>query len=184
MAFKIVVSEPKSKKAWQVEKDAPGLFGKKIGEQVDGSLIGLNGFTLEITGGSDKQGFPMRYDLVGNARKKVLLSKGPGFKSKRKGMRKRKYVRGNAISEEIAQVNLKIVEGEGDIATILGVKPKKKEGEAEEAKPEEKKEEPKQEPKPEEKKEEPKPEQKEEAKPEEKPEETSEQEPKPEENQG
>ena len=180
MAFKIVVSEPKSKKAWQVEKDVPGLFGKKIGEQVNGSLIGLNGFTLEVTGGSDKDGFPMRYDLPGSERKKVLLSKGPGFNSTRKGMRKRKNVRGNTISEEIIQVNLKIVEGEGDIPTILGVKPKKKEGEVEE-----KKEEPKEEPKPEEKKEpKPEPEQKEEPKPEEKPEETSDQEPKPEENQG
>ena len=128
MAFKIVVSEPKSKKAWQVEKDAPGLLGRKVGEQINGSLIGLNNFTLEITGGSDKQGFPMRYDLPGSERKKVLLSKGPGFNSTRKGMRKRKNVRGNTISEEIIQVNLKIVEGEGDIPTILGVKPKKKEG--------------------------------------------------------
>ena len=182
MTFKIVVSEPKSKKAWQVERDAPGLFGRKIGEQINGSLIGLNGFTLEITGGSDKEGFPMRYDLVGNGRKKVLLSTGPGFKSKRKGMRKRKYVRGNTVSEEIIQINLKVVEGEGDIPTILGVKVKEKEGEGEE-KQEETKEEPREEPKPEEKKE-PEPEQKEDPKPEEKPEETSEQEPKAEENQG
>ncbi|NIM47533.1 MAG: 30S ribosomal protein S6e, partial [Candidatus Aenigmarchaeota archaeon] len=63
MAFKIVISEPKSRKAWQIEKDAPSFIGKKIGDKFDGSLIGLSGFTLQITGGSDKDGFPMRPDL-------------------------------------------------------------------------------------------------------------------------
>ncbi|NIO44753.1 MAG: 30S ribosomal protein S6e [Candidatus Aenigmarchaeota archaeon] len=136
MVFKIVISEPKSRKAWQIEKDAPSLMGKKIGEQFDGSLIGLSGFTLQITGGSDKDGFPMRPDLEGSVRKKALLSKGIGFrgfkkikkkKYKRKGMRKRKYIRGNTISENIIQVNCKILEGEGNIPMILGIKPKEEE---------------------------------------------------------
>jgi len=177
MVFKIVVSEPKSRKAWQIEKDAPSLIGKKIGDKFDGSLIGLSGFTLQITGGSDKDGFPMRPDLEGSIRKKALLTRGIGFKGfkkikkkryKRKGMRKRKYIRGNMVSEDIAQVNCKVLEGEGDIPTILGIKPKEEKKEeapkpeaAEqpkaEAKPEEIKEEKKEEPKPEEpKQEEPK----------------------------
>jgi small subunit ribosomal protein S6e len=135
MAFKIVVSEPKSKKAWQIEKDAPSLIGKKIGEKVDGSAIGLSGFTLQITGGSDKDGFPMRQDLEGVMRKKALLTKGVGFrgtkkirkvKYKVKGMRKRKYIRGNTISDSIIQVNCKVLEGEGDIPMILGIPPKEK----------------------------------------------------------
>ncbi len=169
MAFKIVISDPKSRKAWQIEKDVPSLFGKKIGEKFDGSLIGLSRFTLQITGGSDKDGFPMRPDLEGSVRKKALLTRGIGFKGfkkikkkryKRKGMRKRKYIRGNTISENIVQVNCKVVEGEGDIPTILGVKPKEEE-KKEEAKPEEqKKEVPK-----EEKVEEQKPEQKKEEQP-------------------
>ena len=133
MAFKIVISDPKSKKAWQIEKDVPSLIGKKIGDKFDGSLIGLTGFTLQITGGSDKDGFPMRPDLEGTIRKKALLTKGVGFrgvkkikkkKYKRKGMRKRKYIRGNTISEHIIQVNCKVIEGEGDIPSILGIKPK------------------------------------------------------------
>ena len=192
MAFKIVISEPKSKKAWQIEKEAPLLVGKKIGENFDGSLIGLSGFTLQLTGGSDKDGFPMRPDLPGSQRKKALLTKGIGFRGRKKikkkvfkvkGMRKRKYIRGNIISDEIMQVNCKVVEGEGDIPKILQIQPKKKEGEEpaetpkeeapkEETKPkEEKKPEPKkEEPEPEVKKEEPKKEEpkKEEAKPEEK----------------
>jgi len=132
---KIVISEPKSKKAWQIEKDASSLIGKKIGEKVDGSLIGLSGFTLQITGGSDKDGFPMRPDLDGVSRKKILIVKSIGFrgiktirkkKYKVKGMKKRKYVRGNTISDAIVQINCKVLEGEGDIPMILGIPPKEK----------------------------------------------------------
>ncbi len=141
MAFKIVISEPKSRKAWQIEKDVPSLIGKKIGDKFDGSLIGLTGFTLQITGGSDKDGFPMRPDLEGAVRKKALLTRGIGFrgfkkikkkKYKRKGMRKRKYIRGNTISENIIQVNCKVLEGEGNIPMILGIKPKEEEKKEEE----------------------------------------------------
>jgi small subunit ribosomal protein S6e len=133
MAFKIVISEPKSKKAWQKDIEAPALIGKKIGDKVEGSLIGLSGFTLQVTGGSDKEGFPMRVDLDGVSRKKVLLTKGVGFSGTKKirkvkykvhGMKKRKYIRGNTVSESIIQVNLKVVEGEGDIPMILGIPPK------------------------------------------------------------
>jgi hypothetical protein len=56
-------------------------------------------------------------------------------------MRKRKYIRGNTISDSIVQINFKILEGEGDIPKILGIPPKEKK---EEPKPEEK---PKEEPK-------------------------------------
>ena len=134
---KIVISEPKTKKSYQVDKDATSLLNMKIGEKFDGSMVGLNGFTLELTGGSDKDGTPMRKDLDGAIRKKALLTKGVGFrggKTKKvkgknkylivKGMRKRKYIRGNTISEDIAQINCKVVEGEGDIVLILGIQPK------------------------------------------------------------
>jgi len=148
--FKIVISEPKSKKAWQIEKEVPSLIGKKIGDDFDGSLIGLSGFTLQITGGSDKDGFPMRYDLPGSLRKKALLTKGIGFRGRKKikkkvykvkGMRKRKYIRGNTVSDEIVQVNCKVLEGEGDIPKILGIPPKEKKEEIKEEKPETPKEE-------------------------------------------
>jgi small subunit ribosomal protein S6e len=166
MAMKIVISEPKTKKAYQVEKDAPGLIGVKIGDKFDGGIVGLSGFTLELTGGSDKAGFPMRADLDGIARRKALLTKGVGFRGtkkikkktfKVKGLRRRKYIRGNKISDEIAQVNCKVVEGDGDIAMMLGLKKEEApaEGEApkEEAPVTEEKavEQPKEETKPEEK---------------------------------
>lgn len=140
MNFKIVVSDPKERKAYQKEVDqkASGLIGRKIGEVVPGDLLGLNGYKLEITGGSDKQGFPMRKDVEGTARKKILLSGPPGFHPERKGQRKRKSVRGNTISSEIVQVNMKVVEyGKKSLAELFGVKKEEtEETKKEEAKPE------------------------------------------------
>lgn len=137
MPFKIVIGEPKSRKAYQIERDVPSLIGLKIGDTFDGSSVGLAGFTLQITGGSDKDGFPMRPEIPGPGRKKVLLPGPPGFHPLRKGQKKRKYVRGNTISEAIAQVNCKIIAGEGDVAAALGIKPKE-EKPKEEAKEEKK----------------------------------------------
>ncbi|MCD6469634.1 30S ribosomal protein S6e [Candidatus Bathyarchaeota archaeon] len=111
--FKIVVSDPKIGKAKSVEvegdKAAP-LIGRKIGDLVDGAIVGMPGVKLLITGGSDKDGFPMRPDIHGGVKTRVLLSGGVGFKPKNKGERRRKTVRGNTITEDIMQINVKIVE--------------------------------------------------------------------------
>ena len=144
--FKIVIPVPGEKRAVQVEKDVPSFIGMKIGEKFDGSMIGLNGDVLQVTGGSDKDGFPMRRDLPGTARKRALLVGGVGCKPKGKGIRKIKTIRGNRIGEDISQINVKIVEkGKEGVEKLLGLEKKeeKKEGEAkkeEEAKPEPKKE--------------------------------------------
>ncbi len=126
MAVKVVISDPKTRKAWQVEKEMPTLQGMKIGDRFDGSVLGLSGFSLQITGGSDKEGFPMRPDMTGAMRKKLLLTSGPGYVPEKKGIKRRKYVRGNMISEATAQVNCKIAEGAGNVGEILGIKPKEK----------------------------------------------------------
>ena len=118
--FKVVVSD-KDGKSYQLEVETSALIGKKIGDIIDGSILGLDGYKLMITGGSDKCGFPMRPDIPGTGVKKVLLSKGPGYRPKEKGVRKRKSVRGNTISEDIVQVNTKIVEyGEKPITELIG----------------------------------------------------------------
>src|SRR5881396_3623834 len=88
---------------------ANALIGKKIGEDLDGLYVGLPGYKLQITGGSDKDGFPMRSDLPGPRRKRLLVSGGVGFHPVRSGMRKKKTVRGNTVSPDILQLNLKIV---------------------------------------------------------------------------
>jgi len=133
--FKIVLSDPETGKAQKIElegtKAAP-LIGRRIGDIMDGTILGLPGYKIQITGGTDKDGFPMRPDIHGGVRTKVIVSSGPGFKPKRKGERRRKMLRGNIITEEIVQINMKILE-----------KPKvkeKKEKKKEEAKPPEEKE--------------------------------------------
>ncbi len=108
--MRVVISES-SGKSYQFElpKDREAnLIGKKIGEEIDGNLIGAAGYTVTLTGGSDNSGFPMREEIHGSAKKMVLLSAGVGFKTKDGGARKRRYVRGNTYSVEIIQVNSQV----------------------------------------------------------------------------
>jgi len=143
-SFKFVISEPQTKKAYQLEVDqtkAIGLLGKKIGDEFNGDLIGLNGYTLQIRGGTDKDGFPMNPQVRGQVKKRVLLAHGPGFNPKKKGMRKRKIVRGDTLSADIAQINVKIMKkGEKAIEEIIPHKAKPAADEKKEVKSEEKKE--------------------------------------------
>jgi len=111
--FKIVLSDPETGKAQKIELEeakAVPLIGRRIGEIIDGTILGLSGYKIQITGGTDKDGFPMRPDIHGGVRRRVIVSSGPGFKPKRKGERRRKMLRGNVITEEIVQINMKIVE--------------------------------------------------------------------------
>ncbi len=108
--MRIVISES-SGKSYQFElpKDKEAnIIGKKVGDELDGNLVGAAGYTLEFTGGSDGSGFPMREEVHGSAKKSVLTSDGVGFKADRSGARRRKYVRGNTFSAEIVQVNTKV----------------------------------------------------------------------------
>lgn len=110
--FKLIVSSSDGKgKTVDIEGvTAQPLIGKRIGQTINGSVIGLEGKKLLITGGSDKDGFPMRHDVHGGVRKSIILSGGSGFHSTTKGERRRKSVRGNTITDNIIQVNLKIME--------------------------------------------------------------------------
>ncbi len=129
--MKLVVADPETGKTYQKELDKNQekvLYGVKIGDKIKGDSFGLVGYELVITGGSDKDGFPMRADLHGTSRKRVLLSKGPGFHPKRKGERRRKTVRGNTIAEDIAQVNAKIIKkGDKKLDEVFGKGEEKKE---------------------------------------------------------
>jgi small subunit ribosomal protein S6e len=104
--FKLTISDKKGKSISKELKDreANVLIGLHIGNELDGSVVGLAG-KMKITGGSDKSGMPMRSDVYGSARKPVLLSKGVGLQNVEKGQRRRRLVRGNTISEEIYQIN-------------------------------------------------------------------------------
>ncbi len=111
--FKVVINDTQTGKSYQKEisgTKANSLIGKRIGEEIDGVFVDLPGYKLVITGGTDKDGFPMRKNLQGPRRKKLLLKGGIGFHPTRKGMRKKKMVRGNTISADIVQINMKIVQ--------------------------------------------------------------------------
>ena len=138
--FKVVMSDPASKKAYQkeIESATSGLMGKKVGEKISGDVFGLAGYELEITGGSDKDGFPMRRDVDGTVRKKIILASPPGYHPTDRGKRKRKSIRGNIIADDISQINVKIVKsGPKKIEELFGKKEEGKtedKGKAEEAK--------------------------------------------------
>ena len=139
--FKITISDTKGKSIIKElkEDDAGPLLGLLVGQETDASLVGLKG-KIKITGGSDKSGVPMRGDLLGTARKRILISKGVGLQDVKKGLRKRKLLRGNTISEEIYQINSRY---DGEIK----VEEPKKEEKAEAPKEKPKAEAPKEKPK-------------------------------------
>lgn len=112
VSFKVVISDPKTGRSEAQEvKDASAqqLVGRKIGDVVDGASIGVTGMIM-ITGGSDRAGFPMRSDTLGGGKNYVLMTRGVGYRTDEKGTKKRKLVRGNTITEETFQVNVKRVE--------------------------------------------------------------------------
>jgi len=111
--YKIIVSDPQTGTSKVVEIEearAAPFIGRKLGETIDGSAVDLPAHTVQILGGSDKDGVPMLGNVHGGVRRRVVLSGGAGFSPKKKGERRRKTVRGNIITDEIVQINMKIVE--------------------------------------------------------------------------
>jgi len=111
--FKIIISDPDlgtSKTVELEETRTVPLIGRRVGEALDGAIVGLSGHKVQITGGSDKDGFPMRPSVHGGVRRKIILGGGVGFNPKDEGQRRRKMVRGNVITDEIVQINMKIIE--------------------------------------------------------------------------
>ena len=129
--YKVVVNDVKTGRSYTIAvtgHHANSLTGVSIGETVDGVFLGLPDYKLQVTGGSDKNGTPMRKDLPGNKRERLLLSDSLGFHEKYHGERKRVAIRGRTISPAIVQINMKVVEyGSKTIEEILNPAP---EGEA------------------------------------------------------
>lgn len=111
--FKIIVSDTDSGTSKTVELEetqATPLIGRRMGEVMDGAIVGLPGHKVQLTGGSDKDGFPIRPNVHGGVRRRVILGGGVGFNPQKEGERKRKTIRGNVVTEEIVQINMKIIE--------------------------------------------------------------------------
>jgi small subunit ribosomal protein S6e len=154
MAFKLNISD-KEGKSWKLEAEAESLVGKSVSDKFNGKDINadFDGYEMEVTGGSDKSGFPLSKDVEGIGLKRVLLKKGWGMHRKPKGLKKkkvstpdgmrlRKTIRGKKIAESTSQINIKILkEGSKKLSEIFPEqnKPKEKAKKEEAPKPAEEK---------------------------------------------
>jgi len=139
--FQVAVADPRDGQTYQHEvdgQDANRFLGRELGEEVDGGAVGLDSYTLKLTGGSDETGRPMREDVPGAQIRERLLEGGVGFNPSRDGERKRITVRGRQVSEETAQVNATIVDSDDNVRVALGLEePEPDEDEAADAEDEE-----------------------------------------------
>jgi small subunit ribosomal protein S6e len=95
------------------------LYEKRMGAEIEGDSLGEQhkGYIYRITGGNDKQGFPMMQGVLKNQRVRLLFKDGmPCYRERRNGMRKRKSVRGCIVGHDLAIMNLVVAKkGEADI---------------------------------------------------------------------
>ena len=128
MAIRIVMGTKDGKSAQKElnEQESTMLFGKSIGDKVSGADIGVPGYEFVITGGSDYCGFPMRRDVSGPMRKRILAVEGIGLTKEGKGIRIRKTVCGNQVHDKTAQVNLKVEKAGAEPLTHTPTSKKKK----------------------------------------------------------
>ncbi len=113
--FKVVLSDPATGKAYNIDATggaAGSLMGKRIGDEIDGTALGFEGYKIKVTGASDRNGTPARKSLPIAGRRRVLVSGGVGFHPKLDGERRRKMVRGSEITADFVQINA-VVSKEG-----------------------------------------------------------------------
>ncbi|KAH7122225.1 ribosomal protein S6e-domain-containing protein [Dendryphion nanum] len=103
---------------------------RRMGQEVPGDSVGdeFKGYIFRITGGNDKQGFPMKQGVMHPTRVRLLLAKGHScYRPRRTGERKRKSVRGCIVGMDLSVLALSIVKvGDNDIPGITDtVQPKR-----------------------------------------------------------
>jgi len=106
--FKVVLSDPATGKAYNIDATggaAGSILGKRIGDEIDGTALGFEGYKIKVTGASDRNGTPARKSLPIAGRRRVLVSGGVGFHPKLDGERRRKMVRGSEITADFVQIN-------------------------------------------------------------------------------
>jgi len=95
------------------------FYDKRMSAEVEADSLGEDwkGYVVRITGGNDKQGFPMKQGILTNKRVFILMGKGHTcFRERRKGERKRKAVRGCIVDGFLSVMHLVIIKkGEKDI---------------------------------------------------------------------
>ncbi|ODV63161.1 40S ribosomal protein eS6 [Ascoidea rubescens DSM 1968] len=101
------------------------FYDKRMGQEVEGDSVGdeFKGYIFKITGGNDKQGFPMKQGVMHHTRVRLLLSAGHScYRPRRTGERKRKSVRGCIVGSDLAVLSLVIVkQGDKNVAGLTDV---------------------------------------------------------------
>lgn len=114
------------------ERKVRVFMDKRMGNEVPGDSVGdeFKGYIFRITGGNDKQGFPMKQGVLHPTRVRLLLSKGHScYRPRRTGERKRKSVRGCITGNDLAVLSLAVVkQGEADIPGLTDVSQPKRLG--------------------------------------------------------
>mmetsp|Transcript_11477 Transcript_11477/g.14367 ORF Transcript_11477/g.14367 Transcript_11477/m.14367 type:complete len:252 (-) Transcript_11477:48-803(-) len=123
--YHIQLLEHKKKIEIDNENRLQVFYDKRMAEEVNGDDLGdeFKGYVFKITGGNDKDGFPMKQGVLQSKRVKLLLRKGMKcYRAGRKGERKRKAVRGCIVGPDIAVLSLVIVKrGEQDLVGLTDV---------------------------------------------------------------
>ena len=87
--------------------------------EVTGDHLGdeFKGYVFKISGGNDKQGFCMTQGILTTGRVRILMREGMlGYRSRKRGERKRKSARGCIVSADLSVLNLVVVKkGDADI---------------------------------------------------------------------
>lgn len=101
------------------ERRLQSLYDRRMAQEIEGNILGeeFEGYIMRISGGNDKQGFPMRQGVLTNTRVRLLCKKGhKGYRQRRAGERKRKSVRGCVVAQDIAVLNLVVTQiGEKEV---------------------------------------------------------------------
>ncbi|OQD68628.1 hypothetical protein PENDEC_c033G00777 [Penicillium decumbens] len=101
------------------ERKLRPFMEKRMGTEVSAESLGdeFKGYIFKITGGNDKQGFPMKQGVLLPTRTRLLLSDGHScYRPRRTGERKRKSVRGAITGLDLSVLALSIVkQGENDL---------------------------------------------------------------------
>jgi len=107
------------------EKKLRAVYDRRISQEVEGGELGeeFKGYIFRISGGNDKQGFPMKQGVISQKRVRLLLNKDVScYRPRRKGERKRKSVRGCIVAGDIAVLNLVVIRiGEQPIPGLTDV---------------------------------------------------------------
>lgn len=128
--MKLNIANPRAgtQKTIEVDDDKKLLpfFERRIAAEVPGDSLGeeFKGYVFKITGGNDKQGFPMMQGVLTNGRVRLLFSKGMKcFRPRRDGQKRRKSVRGCIVGSDLSALNLVLVKkGDGEIPGLTDIK--------------------------------------------------------------